>query len=69
METWWRKLFIIGKFEIPNRKFASEIVTDGKAVNTEMHKPKQNSVLANSRQETTTLCGGSALVGGIYSWP
>jgi hypothetical protein len=37
----WRKLFNTQKFETANRKFAGEIVTDGKAVSILMRKPKR----------------------------
>lgn len=37
----WRNLFNIDKFETVNRKFAGEILTDGKAVSIVMRKPKQ----------------------------
>ena len=40
-DQWWRKLFNIDKFETANRKFAGEIVTDGKSVSITMRKPKQ----------------------------
>lgn len=37
----WRYLFNIKKFETANRKFAGEILTDGKAVSIVLRKPKQ----------------------------
>ncbi|RLN88805.1 hypothetical protein BBJ28_00019535 [Nothophytophthora sp. Chile5] len=39
--TYWRRLFNIKKFETANRKFAGQIVTDGKAVSIVMRKPKR----------------------------
>lgn len=45
-DTWWRKLFNIDKFETANRKFAGEIVTDGKVVSITMRKPNQEKVTA-----------------------
>jgi len=42
-DLFWRKLFNIQKFETANRKFAGEIVTDGKAVSILMRKPKRET--------------------------
>lgn len=41
----WRRLFKIEKFETVNRRFAGEIVTDGKAVSIVMKKPKRETVV------------------------
>ncbi|RLN56851.1 hypothetical protein BBJ28_00014403 [Nothophytophthora sp. Chile5] len=41
--TYWRRLFNIKKFETANRKFAGQIVTDGKAVSIVMRKPKRET--------------------------
>jgi len=38
------KLFNIQKLETANRKFVSEIVTDGKAVSILMRKPKRTEI-------------------------
>ncbi|POM66869.1 Hypothetical protein PHPALM_17204 [Phytophthora palmivora] len=40
-DQYWHNLFNIKRFETSNRKFAGEIVTDGKAVTIVMRKPKQ----------------------------
>ncbi|RLN71990.1 hypothetical protein BBJ28_00000983 [Nothophytophthora sp. Chile5] len=40
-KTYWRRLFNIKKFETANRKFAGQIVTDGKAVSIVMRRPKR----------------------------
>ncbi|KAG1696158.1 hypothetical protein DVH05_018693 [Phytophthora capsici] len=42
-DQYWRMLFNIKKFETANRKFAGEIVTDGKAVSIIMRKPKREA--------------------------
>jgi hypothetical protein len=42
-DMYWRKLFNIQKFETANRKFAGEIVTNGKAVSILMRKPKRET--------------------------
>ncbi|GAQ93531.1 hypothetical protein KFL_016210020 [Klebsormidium nitens] len=39
-DDYWRDLFDIAKFETCNRKFAGEILTDGKAVCIVLRKPK-----------------------------
>lgn len=39
-DQFWRQLFCIEKFETDNRKFAGEILTDGKGVSMVMRKPK-----------------------------
>ncbi|RLN27137.1 hypothetical protein BBJ28_00018581 [Nothophytophthora sp. Chile5] len=41
-ETYWRRLFNIKKFKTANRKFAGQIVTDGKAISIVMRKPKRD---------------------------
>lgn len=40
-DVYWRKLFHVNKFETINRKFAHEIVTDGRAVSILLQKPKK----------------------------
>lgn len=40
VEEYWRRLFCLDKFETTNRKFAYEVLTDGKAVSIVMRKPK-----------------------------
>ncbi|KAF1317709.1 hypothetical protein FI667_g14517, partial [Globisporangium splendens] len=40
-DSWWRKLFRIDRFGTSNRKFAGEILADGKAVSVVMRKPKK----------------------------
>jgi hypothetical protein len=42
-DLYWRKQFNIQKFETPNRKFAREVVTDGKAVSILMRKLKRET--------------------------
>ena len=37
---WWRKLFNLSRFETCNRKFAGEILTDGKGVSVVLRRPK-----------------------------
>ena len=44
-DEWWRELFHVDKFETVNRKFAGEIVTDGKSVSISMRKPKREPVI------------------------
>ena len=39
-DEFWRRLFNVDKFETASRKFAGEIVTDGKAVGITLRKPK-----------------------------
>lgn len=39
-DTYWKKLFYVDKFETINRKFANEIVTDGRSVSILLQKPK-----------------------------
>ena len=39
-DGWWRSLFNIEQFETANRKFAGEILTDGKGVSIVLKKPK-----------------------------
>ena len=40
----WRHFFNIGKFETEHRKFAGEILTDGKGVSIVMRKPKADPI-------------------------
>jgi hypothetical protein len=42
-DDYWRQLFNLEKFETCNRKFAGEILTDGKAVCMVLRKPKPRS--------------------------
>ncbi|MBX8645053.1 MAG: transposase [Thermoplasmata archaeon] len=39
-DTWWRKLFNIDQFETENRKFAGEVMINGKAVSIVLRRPK-----------------------------
>ncbi|KAK1930498.1 hypothetical protein P3T76_014169 [Phytophthora citrophthora] len=50
-DQYWRKLFNVNKFETANRKFAGEIVTDGKAVSIIMRKPKREAGSAKTYSE------------------
>ena len=44
----WRRLFHVEKFETCNRKFANEMLTDGKSVSIVMRKPKSLGESATS---------------------
>ncbi|RLN75737.1 hypothetical protein BBJ28_00007540 [Nothophytophthora sp. Chile5] len=46
---YWRRLFNIKNFETANRKFAGQIVTDGKAVSIVMRKPKREPDIEQMR--------------------
>ena len=39
-DTYWRRFFYISKFETANRRFAGEILTDGKVVSIVLRRPK-----------------------------
>uniref|UniRef100_K3X646 Uncharacterized protein n=1 Tax=Globisporangium ultimum (strain ATCC 200006 / CBS 805.95 / DAOM BR144) TaxID=431595 RepID=K3X646_GLOUD len=43
----WREIFNIERFETASRKFASEILTDGKSVSVVLRKPKRKSTQCN----------------------
>uniref|UniRef100_K3X3E2 Uncharacterized protein n=1 Tax=Globisporangium ultimum (strain ATCC 200006 / CBS 805.95 / DAOM BR144) TaxID=431595 RepID=K3X3E2_GLOUD len=57
-DEWWRELFNIDKFETANRKFAGEIVTDGKAVSILMRKPKQKIGTRELKEEDYDVMWG-----------
>ena len=40
-EAHWRRLFNVGRLETENRKFAGEVLTDGKAVSVVLQRPKR----------------------------
>lgn len=42
-EQHWRELFNVAKYETATRKFAGEILTDGKAVSIVLRKPKRDA--------------------------
>ncbi|POM74455.1 Hypothetical protein PHPALM_8591 [Phytophthora palmivora] len=54
VNEWWYKLFKIAKFESENRKFAGEILTDGKAVSIVLRKPKRHVLDKQSEKDSKT---------------
>ncbi|KAF4316991.1 hypothetical protein G195_009608 [Phytophthora kernoviae 00238/432] len=51
VNEWWYRLFKIKKFETENRKFAGEMLTDGKAVSIVLRKPKKPEPKKSSKPE------------------
>ena len=49
-DTYWRHFFNIEKYETKNRKFAGEIVTDGKAVSIILRKPRSETTVNDDRE-------------------
>ena len=43
-DAYWRRFFHISKYETANRRFAGEILTDGKGVSIVLRRPKVESV-------------------------
>lgn len=43
-DAYWRRFFHISKFETSNRRFAGEILTDGKGVSIVLRRPKAEDV-------------------------
>ncbi|POM76409.1 Hypothetical protein PHPALM_6351 [Phytophthora palmivora] len=54
VDEWWYKLFNIAKFETENRKFAGEILTDGKAVSIVLRKSKRPVQEKQTKKDSKT---------------
>ena len=50
-DGWWRSLFNIEQFETCNRKFAYEVIIDGKGVSIVLKKPKLKNGSKTGRPE------------------
>jgi hypothetical protein len=69
-DDYWRELFNIAKYKTSNRKFAGEILTDGKAVCMVLRKPKPKSTVGEGALPDLTgseNCGAWTRAGGTCS--
>lgn len=69
IHTWWRLLFNVGKVETSQRKFAGEILTDGKAVSVLLARPGAAIVdddgIADPRQYRGIILDDYSTVWGV----